>query len=300
MGARASDMRIGMLTLPTTSWDDLLAEWRALDALGIRTAWIADHLRSPYDAAAPWLDGWTALGAIARETSRIRLGTLVSSLTLRNPVAVAKQSVTLDYISGGRFELGLGASNAVSDYEISGTPVWSVEERLARFREFVPLVARLLHEDVEAYEGTYYRTREARLHPRPVQARLPLTIAGHTRAALELAARHATRWNSYGGETATPADSLRKTRERNERLDTICFEIGRDPAEIVRSFILGYSYVPETPFASRDAFDDFVGRYRDAGMNELMFFYPLERYSPPGTVRPGLLETVLADTAVSA
>jgi len=287
---------IGFLTLQSGSWADLLATWQELERVGADSIWVCDHLVSPYAPTVDWFEGWTALAALAQATPRVRAGMLVSSPTLHHPAPLAKQVVTVDHLSGGRLEVGLGAGGAPLDHLIMATGEWSPTERRDRFHEYVDLLDRLLRGHVERHDGPYYPTEAATFEPRAVQTpRPPFTIAGHARGTLQLAARQAQRWNSYGGEGVSPEESLRATRDRVARLHEECAAIGRDPAEIVHSFILGHGYVPETPFASRDAWDDFAGRYAEIGIDELLFFAPLEQSFPEGTVRPGLLDELLAE-----
>jgi alkanesulfonate monooxygenase SsuD/methylene tetrahydromethanopterin reductase-like flavin-dependent oxidoreductase (luciferase family) len=129
--------------------------------------------------------------------------------------------------------------------------------------------------------------------PRPVQARIPLTIGAHGEDGLALAARHADRWNSWGGSDLEPDEAIRRGRERNERLDHLCLELGREPASLTRSILLGYPFVRETPWRSEEAFLEVAGRWREAGFDELVVYYPPETGMPPGAVVPGVFERAI-------
>lgn len=269
-------MRLGVITLPNAPWRELLERWRALDELGVETIWVADHLSNSLQPEAPWFEGWTCLAAMAQVTARARIGPLVSPITFRNPAVLAKAAVTVDHASGGRLELGIGSGGSGLDHELAAVSRWDGAERLERLRAFVERLLELLAGE--------------RLAPRPVQARIPLTIAGHARETLRLTAEVADRWNAYGGIGLSAEEGLRRCREQNERLTAICEEIGRDPATIVRSALIGHPFVAETPWRSDEAFRDFVERWRAAGFDELVVYYPPETAMPEGSVTPGVFE----------
>jgi alkanesulfonate monooxygenase SsuD/methylene tetrahydromethanopterin reductase-like flavin-dependent oxidoreductase (luciferase family) len=262
-------MRFGAVTLQNRPWPELLESWRTLDALGVESLWVADHLANPLRPERPWFDGWTALSALAAVTERARVGALVSSMTLRNPAVLAKAAVTLDHSSNGRAELALGAGGSGRDEELAGSPSQS-------FEAFVGRVVELLGDDS--------------LQPGPVQERIPLTIGGHGDQVLELAARHADRWSSYGGKGLDPEEALRRGRERNERLTRLCEQHGRDPGALTRSILLGYPFVGETPWRSENAFLDVAGRWSDAGFDELIVYYPPQTGMPESSVDPAVFE----------
>lgn len=266
-------MRLGAVTLQNRPWPELVESWRTLDELGLDSIWVADHLANPLRPDAPWFDGWTCLPALAQVTRRARVGALVSSMTLRSPAVLAKAAVTLDHISQGRAELAFGAGGSPRDEELAGTPPQS-------FEDFVEKTVRLLG--------------EGSLRPGPVQERIPLTIGGHSETALDLAVRHADRWNSYGGKGLQPEEALRRGRERNDRLTHLCRKAGRDPLTLVRSILLGHPFVAETPWRSEEAFLDVVERWQSAGFDELIVYYPPETGMPKDSVAPGVFERAVA------
>jgi alkanesulfonate monooxygenase SsuD/methylene tetrahydromethanopterin reductase-like flavin-dependent oxidoreductase (luciferase family) len=262
-------MKLGALTLQNRPWPELPESWRRLDELGVDSLWVADHLANPFRPERPWLDGWTLLPALAAETRRARVGALVSSLVLRNPAVLAKAAVTLDHITGGRAELALGAGGSRLDRELAGTPS-------EPFTALVERAVAVLADDS--------------LQPRPVQERIPLTVGGHGDEALELAARHGDRWNTYGGNDLEPEEALAQARMRNDRLTRLCEQLGRDPATVTRSILLGYPFVRETPWRSEEAFLDVAERWRRAGFDELIVYYPPETGMPDGAVTAGVFE----------
>jgi alkanesulfonate monooxygenase SsuD/methylene tetrahydromethanopterin reductase-like flavin-dependent oxidoreductase (luciferase family) len=264
-------MKFGVLALQNAPWAELVERWRYLDDLGIETIWVADHVAPRADMQ--WFEGWSCLTALAHVTSRARIGPLVSPMTLRNPAVLARTALTVAELSGGRLELGVGSGGGELDREAAGVPHWSPKERAARFAEWIEQLVGFLADE--------------RLQPkRPV----PLTIGGHGPTTLHLTAQHADRWNAFGGMGLSAEDGLTRCRRDNVRLDELCAETGRT---VVRSALVGYPFIAETPWCSEAAFCEFVDRWRDAGFDELVLFYPWDWEMPEGTVEPGLAERML-------
>ena len=270
-------MRFGVAVLPNQPWPDLVATWRTLDALpGVESVWVADQLANPYRREQPWFDAWSCVASLARETERVRIGPLVSPLTLHNPARLAKAAVTIDHASNGRLELAVGAGGSAFDHALAQVERWPPAERARRFEAFVGRLLELLARDD--------------LQPRSVQPRIPLTVGGNGRSVLRIAARHADRWNTYVGWQLSRDEGRRLTRERNAELDRLCREAGRDPRTLVRSALIGHSFVAETPFASQHAFREFCLAYEDAGIDELIVYWPPEFAMPEDAFEPGLFE----------
>ncbi|MGH2614840.1 MAG: LLM class flavin-dependent oxidoreductase, partial [Thermomicrobiales bacterium] len=196
-----------------------------------------------------------------------RLGVLVSCNTFRHPPLVAKEAVTVDHISGGRLEFGLGAGWFVPEHEMFGIPFPSNAELVERFREAVEICHQLFTQDLTTYEGTYYQIREAPFRPAPVQSRLPITLGAHGPRMMRIVARYGDRWNSTG--------SLVEMNERNRTLDEACLEVGRDPEEILRSHLYVPAILPdERPWDSPEALRDFTGRLQEIGIREAILQIP--------------------------
>ena len=262
-------IRFGICTDQNLPWQTLVERWKLFEELGFDSVWDCDHFVQPEQPHGPYLEGWTLLAGLAAMTTRIRIGVLVSSNTFRHPALLAKQAVTVDHISNGRLELGLGAGWYEPEHAMYGVEFPSPGERVARLEEAVVIVDQLLRSDVVTFPGRYYTLRDAEFRPSPIQKpRPPLTIGAHGPRMLKLCARYADSWNSYG--------SVEEIRGRNGILEECCAEVGRDPSEIIRSL---YSY-PATatsdPWDSIDAFRDVVGRYRDVGINEFILDQPRE------------------------
>lgn len=270
------EIRFGIIpSLHNIPWEEIVRRWQHVEELGFDSAWVGDHLYNPFRSTDPFLDGWSLLAGLATQTSRIRIGTLVSNIIFRNPTLLAKQALTVDHISNGRLELGIGAGVFPSDHAGVGIEPWSARERVERFREVVEIVDGLLRRAISGYQGRYYRIEGVTMEPGPIQRpRPPLTLAAHGPKMLKIAAKHADTWKSWGGFGVTDAEVfLEETRKRNLMLDEYCTELGREPSDIRRSMLV---YRPLDPWASVDAFHDLVGRYREIGISEFILYWPRE------------------------
>ena len=260
-------MRFGIVTDQNQPWPTLVERWQRFEAVGFDSAWDCDHFVQPSRPTGPYFEAWTLLAGLAAMTQRIRVGVLVSSNTFRHPSLLAKQSVTLDHISNGRLDIGLGAGWYEPEHPMFGLELWPPRERVARFEEAVELIHNWLTAETTSFAGTYYQLNEAPTRPKPVQRpRPPLVLGGHRPRMLRIIARYADTWNSFG--------SVDQMRERNARLDDACASLGRDPTSIVRSLYGWAAMMPSDPWASVEAFRDMVGRYADAGVNEFLIDQP--------------------------
>ncbi len=266
--------RFGVIILQNLPWAELVKRCKYYENIGLDSVWVGDHFVNPARPQQAWFDGWTALSGLAACTSTIRLGTLVSSITLRNPALLARQAMTLDHISNGRLELGIGSAGAPLDHSMLGINQWDLKERFRRYRECVEIVDHLLRGNVTTYEGTYYKIKEAIVQPPPMQKpRPPLTLAAHGNAALRLVAEYADSWVSFGLRPLASVpleEAVKITQQRNERLSSYCSRAGRKPEQIVRSFLLS-GFPTGTPFTSVDEFRDIIARFEAIGINEFIF-----------------------------
>ncbi|MCT2589320.1 LLM class flavin-dependent oxidoreductase [Streptomyces sp. N2-109] len=276
-------LRLSTVILPYRRWhEDGRAAWQRAEELGFHTAYTYDHLSWRTFRDGPWFGALPTLTAAAAVTGRIRLGTLVTSPNFRHPVTLAKELISLDDISGGRITLGIGAGGSGFDATALGQEPWTPRERADRFGEFVPLLDRLLREDVVSHAGTFYSADEVRNIPGCVQRpRLPFAVAATGPRGLRLAARHGQAWVTTGdskvNSAGTPAESLAAVGRQVDRLGEMCGEIGRDPAELEKSLLTGFT--PDRPLDSVDAFVDFAGSHRDRGITEIVLHAPV-----PGSV----------------
>lgn len=271
-------LRFGVVTLQHLPWNQMVERWKFIETLGFDSVWVADHFVNYFQPNAPWFEAWTLLAALASHTSRIRLGTLVTSIAFRNPAVLARQALTVDHISNGRLELGLGAGAPAEidpSYSMTGIEDRTPRERVARFREVVEIIDQCLRNRVTTYQGRYYQLKDTAMAPAPVQQpRPPITVGAMGPTMLQVAARYADTWNSFGGEWGAPPEViLKNTQQRMEMLDRYCRQIGRDPKTLRRSLLI-FGSEAETVFASEEAFQEVVNRYRKIGITEFIFFYP--------------------------
>ncbi len=277
----AQPLRIGLCTDQNMPWEKTVERWQRFEQLGFDSVWDCDHYVQPSRPTGPYYEGWTLLAGLAARTERIRIGVLVSCNTFRHPALLAKEAVTVDHIANGRLELGLGAGWYVPEHEMFGIPFPPPAELVGRFREAVEIVDSLLRNEVTTYDGAYYQLKDAASRPRPIQQpRPPLTLGAHGRQMLKIVAQYADRWNSHG--------TVAEMRARNEILDEHCAAIGRDPDAIIRSLYGWAALMPNDPWASVDAFEEVVGQYRAAGINELLI-------DAPGDAQMSVLERVATD-----
>lgn len=274
----SQSLRFGIVTLQDVSWEKLIKRWKSAEALGFDSVWVADHFVNYMNPTGPWFEAWTLLAALATQTTTIRIGTLVTSIPLRNPAVLARQALTVEHISNGRLELGLGAgaSGKIDPaYSMTGIEDWPPSERVARFREAVEIIDQCLRNKVTTYQGRYYKLRDTVIAPPPIQQpRPPITIGAMGPSMLKIAARYADIWNSFGGEFGAPPEVvLENTRRRNNLLNECCAKIGRNPETLRRSLLI-FGEESETVFDSEEAFKELVKRYLNVGITEFIFFHP--------------------------
>jgi F420-dependent oxidoreductase-like protein len=215
-----------------TTWSDLLAVWKEADDIEIfESGWVFDHFYPIVgDSAGPCLDGWSVLAALAAATSRLRLGNLVTGIHYRHPAVLANMAATIDVISGGRLELGIGAGWNEEESGAYGIELGGKRERSDRFEEACQVLIGLLSQETTTFHGTYYQLTKARNEPKgPQRPHPPICVGGSgERRTLLTTAKYAQHWNFVGG---TPADFAHK----REVLFAHCATVGRDPSEITLS-----------------------------------------------------------------
>jgi alkanesulfonate monooxygenase SsuD/methylene tetrahydromethanopterin reductase-like flavin-dependent oxidoreductase (luciferase family) len=246
---------IGIATAPSqVDYPDILEVWREADTIPeIEHAWLYDHLMPIFgDLDGPTYEGWTLLSALAAQTTRLRVGLLVTSNRFRPPAMLAKIAATVDAVSGGRLEFGIGAGSRPSvpfarrEYEAHGLPYHDAAYAVGSLAEACTILRRLWTEDAPFdFDGAYYHLTGAWCNPKPVQRpHPPILIGGQSLGTLRVVAEHADVWNMPGGD-------LDQAVRRSAQLDRLCAEIGREPASITRSIVLPVSR--DRPAATRDA-----------------------------------------------
>lgn len=288
-------MRIGVLILPAAGWREASEDWRSADELGFAHAWTYDHIAWRDLIGKTWYSAIPTLTAAAAVTRRIRLGTLLATPNFRHPVPLAKEALSLDDISGGRFILGLGAGAGGADARVLGGRPWTATERAGRFAEFVELSDLLLSAPVTSYQGRYYAAEEAHVDPAAgTRPRLPFAIGATGPRGMRLAARHAEYWVTNGTSPApgliAPAADPKLVAEQVARLREVCEREGRDPGTL-RTLLLNVNR-EEPPLRSVAAFEDAVGRFEEAGITDMVVPFP--RTQPPFVGARATLERIAA------
>ena len=230
-------MRIGLdVAQHQLLWPELAERVQFAESAGFDGAWVFDHFTPLYgDPNGPCLEGWTLLAGLAAVTSRIRLGVLVTGITYRHPSVLATEAITVDHISKGRLELGLGAAWHQPEHEALGIPFPPLKERAERLEEGVQVIRLLMTKDGATFDGRHYQLASASYHPRPVQRpHPPIWIgAGGEQLMLPIVARQADAWHAFGSEDSM----VRKSR----LLDELAEKAGRDPKAILRLASLSLS-----------------------------------------------------------
>ncbi len=270
-------MRASFKTRPQNSeWQPILDFWREGDRISLYDAgWTYDHFLPIVgggkpglmgSGAGPVFEGWTMLAALSGIVKRARLGILVTGNTYRHPAVLANMAATLDVISGGRLEIGLGTGWAEVEHVAYDIPLPSWKERFDRLEETCEIVDSLLTREVTDLEGPFHTLRNARCDPKPIQQpRPPIVIGGvGEKRTLRIAARWADQWNLPGGEPEVLAHKL-------EVLHRHCADVGRDPAEIEISVKMKADGDP-------GEFAELAARYREAGAQHVIaqFSAPFE------------------------
>ncbi|UJW28299.1 LLM class flavin-dependent oxidoreductase [Saccharothrix sp. AJ9571] len=269
---RTTGTSFGIMTAPQqVDYADILRVWREADTVPeIEHAWLFDHLMPiGGDPDGPIHEGWTLLSALAAQTSRVRLGLLVTSNRFRPPAMLAKIATTVDIVSGGRLDFGIGVGSRPShplarrEYDAHGLPFHDTADAVRGFAEACTVIRRLWTENEPFdFDGTHHRLTGAFANPKPVQrSHPPFVIGGRSAATLRVVAEHADVWNIPGGD-------IEDVIARSALLDRYCTEIGRDPASITRSIHLPVSY--DRPEDTRKA----IGEAVDAGFGHVVLGLP--------------------------
>ena len=258
-------MRLGLdISQHQLTWNEIADRARLAEVAGFDGVWVFDHFKPLYgNPKGPCLEGWTLLAALAAATQRVRLGVLVTGITYRHPSILAAEAVTVDHVSNGRLELGLGAAWYEGEHEELGIPFPRIRERAERLEEGVQVMRALMTKDSAGFKGRHYQLEEATYRPRPVQKPHPPIWIGAEgeQLMLPIVGRQADFWHAFG----SPASLARKSRI----VDDHAAKAGRDPASIGRSASLSISE-PWTEVRHR------AESLRRAGFSYLVVSWPSE------------------------
>ena len=261
VAARTEGPRFGINTAAFADWPAVRATARKIEAAGFDSIFMPDH---------PLLmgDAWTTMAAIAEATERLRVGTMVSCVAYRHPVALARIAMDVDRISNGRVVLGVGSGDMSREFERLGLDYGSAALRQARLREALAIIKPLLAGEAVSFKGEHFRVEEIALDPRPVQNPIPILIAGGGHETLRLVAEYADASNlgaaSWAGGAYTDSDIA----ERWSRLRTACGERDRDFDSVLRTCIVNL-VLAETEAKAHEKLNRMTDRQR-AFMQKLL------------------------------
>jgi len=260
-------LRFGALTFQALRYADLRDDVHFLERTGYDSAWLADQV---VPLELPVMEAWTTLSALAADTERIRLGTLVTNVAMRNPVIVARQANTVDQISRGRLDLGIGSGYFEDEHRWLGIDYLDGRGRVDRLIEAAEILDQALRGERVTYAGTHFRLDDAPTSPPPVQhPRPPLWVAARAERSLRLAVRLGDGVAAFGDEGLVSEQSLAAFKDLVHRIQDLCAAAGRDPGTLRCVYLAGFA--DERLFDSPDAAADFIGRFAEAGATDLAF-----------------------------
>jgi F420-dependent oxidoreductase-like protein len=244
--------------------------WQEADALGYHGVWNYDHFYGLQDLDQPTYEGWTTLAAMAKLVRRARIGCMVTGVTYRHPALLANMAVTVDHLSGGRLEFGIGAAWHEPEHTGYGYDFPSPGTRIAMLGEACQIVRRLWTEDRVTHEGRFWTLRDARCFPKPIQEHIPIVIGGSgPRRTLRVVAEYADEWNAPGLGMSVDA-----YRDLVKAFEDHCTDVGRDPSEVRRSVQL--FILPENTEQVRGLPDE-IEAFAAEGVEHVVLSF----YSPP-------------------
>jgi alkanesulfonate monooxygenase SsuD/methylene tetrahydromethanopterin reductase-like flavin-dependent oxidoreductase (luciferase family) len=274
-------LRFQAMILPNLAWDDLVGRFRHVENLGFDIASTGDHFCDWSNPPSPWFEMWSVLSGVAQATERIRIAPCVAQIPLRNPAMLARQALTVDHISHGRLEIGLGLGLPIDpSYEMIGMENWSNPKRVAHFTEYVEIVHQMLSNEVTTYLGEHYQVNGATMNPRsPQHPRPPITVAALGPVMVRKAIDHADTWNTMSF-AATFDEQLAETQDRIDAAIAYCEQVGRDPATLRISYNM---FDPASRasggrisyYESTDAFTAQAEQLIELGITELGLYYPM-------------------------
>ncbi len=274
---------------PERAWASMLALAHQAEDLGVESVWVYDHLGTFGTIRdEPMLDGFAVLGALSVATSRVRFGPLVARASLRNPALLAKHAATLDVISGGRFELGLGSAAPRDETVTFGYDVLPYRDRVALLRETLAILRPALIDGRATFEGERVRARDAIVNPRGLrQPHIPLLVGGNAAPTVRVAAQLADELNLDG---STPDETVAALAS----IADICRDVGRDPASLAVSVHL-FARAVATAGAARSRL---MAAYAALGIPRIMALVP-ESESGPEALRSFIADARAADVELA-
>ena len=260
--AGAHRLRVGLVVGQRESWPDLVRRAQLVEDLGLDTIWVVDHFFGGSNELDDTHEAYTVLAGLAMATSRVRLGVMVAGNTYRNPAVLLKQAITVDHISNGRVDFGIGAGWWEREHEAFSYVFPSAGDRVTMFSEALDAIDSFQRNKRTDLDGTFYQYVNTPFEPKPVQQPvMPMLIGASGPRMLGITARHAAIWN-----TRSPLD---EAKAKSDLLDAKCRDIGRDPAEIMRSV-----WPFQSQLGSVDTLASYITSFRAEGFDDFLFSWP--------------------------
>lgn len=257
-------LRFGLVVGLGRPWPELVNRAQEAEELGFDSIWVVDHFFAGQDELNITHEAYGVLAGLAMATSRIRLGVMVAGNTYRNPAVLLKQAVTVDHISEGRVDFGIGAGWWEREHEAYSFRFPPPGERVSMFEEALQAIDSFQRNERTDLRGKHYDYVNTPFEPKPIQQpRMPMVIGAGGPRMLGITARYADIWNTRS--------QIDEARQKSELLDEKCREIGRDPGEIVRSV-----WPHQVQLGSVQTFSDYVDTFRESGFTDFLFGWPAD------------------------
>jgi alkanesulfonate monooxygenase SsuD/methylene tetrahydromethanopterin reductase-like flavin-dependent oxidoreductase (luciferase family) len=266
--------QFAVMLYPDRPFPELVARAQWIEELGFDQVYLPDHSGDLRDRGGTWHDSWIALAAIASGTSRVRLGTMVANQILRPPAQLARLAMSLDHLSRGRSELGIGAGLFAWDHHSVGGQPWTPRERMRRLADYVAIVDGLLRatDPLFSYAGPHLWVEDVATAPGCVQSpRPPIILGGQSPSVLRTVAELADAWNTHGPPGASDMETLHATAAQNQRLDELLVDAGRDPRAVRRQYTIFGDWDPRR---GRHKYEEVFERFLEIGVSEFVLDWP--------------------------
>jgi F420-dependent oxidoreductase-like protein len=254
------------------TWERMRDVWGKIDAWGYDSLWAFDHFYPIFtpDPAGPCMENWMLLSALSQHTRRARIGALVNSNTYRNPCLTAKMAATLDHVSGGRLNLGLGAGWYELEHRSFGIDFKTVRGRLEALDESCQIIKGMFTQDRTTVEGKHYHVVDAVCNPKPLQKpHIPLMIGGRgEKSLLKIVAKHADMWNTMHANPAEIEKTImmplcyKASKEREQMISGVVASMARITLEQARDRIM---------IGGKDECLDKIAQYAKVGVTHFIF-----------------------------
>jgi alkanesulfonate monooxygenase SsuD/methylene tetrahydromethanopterin reductase-like flavin-dependent oxidoreductase (luciferase family) len=244
------------------SWPELVRRAQLVERMGLDAVWVVDHFFGGPDEMGDTHEAYTVLAGLAMATERVRLGVMVAGNTYRNPVVLLKQAVTVDHISNGRVDFGIGAGWWEREHEAFSYEFPSARDRVTMFAEALEAIDSFQTNPRTDFEGEFYRYVNTPFEPKAVQqGGLPIVVGAGGPRMLGITAKYADIWNTRS--------ALEEAKAKSDLLDEKCREIGRDPSEIMRSV-----WPHPNQLGSLDNLRDYITSFHEQGFDDFLFAWP--------------------------